>query len=452
MSEREKTPQKKFHKEVSQAFRLVYSLVMIPRLFLSLLFFPLVLSLLALYLQLLISAVAITALNRDSKDIEKTIKEAEDENFVREIIFGNSKRLAPATVCRWIFEESVGADGKIERFEYPPTPECEPNRLDVALRVKDPATYDVTRYKAMFDGNTERLHLCSTCKPDIIIDVTREEVHSHVHSVWGLAILSMAMFTPEVKDHYLDVIKENEGNKGLIGKRFLHSEGFRFPISITGFETCVMLVLNIAFLIIVALWLALKAHRKVLDYFVRNGALLPMVAACGKTCFYSAIWLLTLGRVCVFLLAAVPLSLLMFSEIVDDEIFKLFIGDDYVAFSIWIISLIASMSLATLVASIAELKQRHSMMSFFYKYIPISLCVIGMTVWSFTFLLEGPVPSGIRVALSSIPIVGIGPVLIAPIFRPPFEVLVVHTLLTTVFFLYTARYNTRWFAAHLEDL
>ena len=47
-----------------------------------------------------------------------------------------------------------------------------------------------------------------------------------------------------------------------------------------------------------------------------------------------------------------------------------FLGDDPFEFPLWMISLAASLTLAAVIASIADLKHRHNLLSFTYKYVP----------------------------------------------------------------------------------
>jgi hypothetical protein len=213
-----------------------------------------------------------------------------------------------------------------------------------------------------------------------------------------------------------------------------------------------MLVVNFALIVIITLWLAIKAHRKVLDYFVRNGALLPMVAACSKRSFYGALWILTVSRVLAFLAAAVPMTVVVFLDLLGKEDLKRFFQGDIWALMLWGVTLVLSMSLATVIASIAELRQRHEILSFLYKYLPIFVSLLGGVIWVATFIFEGNAPSIIRQFLTACPIIGMVPVLIAPLFSPYAWLLVVNMVLTAALLAVTLNFNARWFAAHLEEL
>jgi len=207
-----------------------------------------------------------------------------------------------------------------------------------------------------------------------------------------------------------------------------------------------------ASLVIISLWLALKAHRKVLDYFARNGALLPMVAATGKGVFYAAIWILTLTRVAAFVCAAVPITFFGLTGLLSDRQLDQMIKINSPEFVLWVLALLASLSLATLIASIADLKHRHQFFSIGYRYVPLFFCLAGGFVWTGSFLFDGPFFGYFRALLSALPIVGAASILVAPVMQPQLSVLVVHLLLTSVLLVVALKRNARWFAAHLEEL
>lgn len=402
----------------------------------------------AVYAQLVITGVALKVINRDAKVVEQQFNEMEDRNVVRKILYGESGKLKPIMVCQWRWDPLP--DGG--REEVPPTDECDPDRLDVALRSADISTLDIEGYKKLFDGNVARIHICETCRPDLVLRRDGDRMRSDIYSIWALGVMSLAMTPKQMHDHFVKAVKEGDNVRELIGKRYLHSEGFRRPISLSGFNTAMILVLNISFLVVITLWLALKAHRKVLDYFVRNGALLPMVAACGKRSFYSAIWVITLLRVGMFLLASIPLTFYSLHEFLSNELFNIFKEFDRIAFLLWLVTIMSSMGLATLIASIADLKHRHSFVSFIYRYIPISIAVIGSAIWVSSFIFEGQISGLLRSVITAIPILGMAPILVAPVFQPDFNILLIHASATIALIIFALGYNTRWFAAHLEDL
>lgn len=431
-----------------RAFRLAFSFVRIPRLFATLFLLPLLLSIVIVYAQLLLTGTIIAVSNQDSKKIEKRFKKRQQDNFVRKLLYGDGKPLPGPQVCRWVYTR--GANG--ESVEVPPSPECQPDLLDVAIVAQDPATYDATGYVDLFQSNTERLHICHTCRPDVVIDVRGAKPRADVFSIQGLLVLQMVYFNENIASEHLEAAASYEQVASLVGARFLHSYGFKGPIKVSEMGTSLAFICSIAFLVIITLWLAIKAHRKVLEYFVRNGALLPMVAATGKRDFYAAIWILTLLRVGAFLVASVPLTILAFIDFdKKGKLPSIFGLNDYY-FWVWILALIASMGLATMIASVGDLKQRHNFLSFVYKYIPLIICVLGALIWIFTFILDGSTAAVVRDITASIPIIGIAPILVSPVFKPSGTVLIMHTVMTVLLLFALLRHNTHWFAAHLEDL
>lgn len=431
-----------------RALRLVLSLVLIPRLFASLLLFPLILSILLVYCQVLVTGTFLRVFQQNSQSVQEGFKKKEEKNLIREVVFGDAHPRPPIRVCRW--EVVKTPLGVIK--EVPPIEECRPDRLDVALHVSDPASFNPDEYIALFNGNFERLHLCKTCSPDTIITIGDDGQRTDSFSIWSIALLSINRMSDDFQDSFVRSLREIERIKILLGSRYFHSEGLTKPVLLTDFQVSMAVVLNVASLVVISLWLALKAHRRVLDYFARNGALLPMVAAAGKGSFYSAIWILTLMRVGFFILASIPLGYELFRTYFKDTKWATLFGDSALTFTLWIPALVASLGLATIVASIADLKQRHNMLSFVYRYIPLILCIVGSVLWGVTFIFDGTIARIIRDIIASIPILGVTPVLLAPVFTPSGWVLVIHCVATSVVIAFALRRNARWFAAHLEDL
>jgi hypothetical protein len=432
------------------AFRLAFSFILIPRLFLTLFFFPLLLSLILVYIQLVITGVVIRTSDRSPVAIENQFNNFKENNLVRQILFGSGAPLKRFKTCRWI--EKPGPDKEL--FELPPDKSCAPDRLDVAVRASNPALFDATAYEEIFRGNTERLHICKSCRPDVVITPAgiNRGANTEIFSLQGFMLLSLLHLNDTVTESYIEAAKTYDATVRLIGERKFYAPGFREAISFKGISTQFALIGSIAVLVVITLWLAIKAHRKVLDYFARSGALLPMVAATGKRVFYSAIWLLTLFRVIAFLAASVPMTIFSFREIARAEHLDLFVGKDLSLFLLWILAIVASLGLAAIIASVGDLKQRHSWVSFTYHYLPLGISAIGIAVWAFTFLFDSNFAATFRDIVIATPVFGMAPVILAPVFKPTVPILIVHTSVSLLAALAILRHNAHWFAAHLEDL
>jgi len=289
--------------------------------------------------------------------------------------------------------------------------------------------------------------VCRSCRPDVVITPTDSGVSSEIYSLWGLIVVNLVRFN---RSSYLEGLKQIEQVAEIFGQRTLHLSGLAESINLNRAYTHLAIAINFAGLIIVALWLALKAHRKVLDYFARSGALLPLVAATGHRTFYGAIWLLTLCRVGAFLGAAVPMTYVGFVALLSErDRAEFFSGERTI---VWLAAVTASLGLATLIASIAELKHRHSLLSIIYKYVPVVVCFIGGTVWGLTFFFDSTLAHILRAITTAVPLVGMAPVLLGPVLKPATLTLVLHFALSLVVLIVALRHNSRWFAAHLEEI
>lgn len=431
-----------------KALRLAFCFVLVPKLFISLFLFPLLIGFVAVYGQLLATGLVLDSMSsrRDAESLQKSLKDSRDNNVARLILYGSGTPPSPVAVCRWTSRE---VDGKF--IELPPA-ECKRDRLDVAIHVDDPQTFDTSQYEEILNGNVERLHVCRSCRPDVVIDASGSQPHVDTFSIQGMLVLSLLRYSDDAHGKFVEAFQKFDHVNSLIGAVHFHSPDFREPLALSEIRTSAALTLNVAGLAVLALWLALKAHRKVLDYFARNGALLPMVAAVGKSDFYCAIWLLTAMRVGAFLSFAVPMVWFGLAAFIDKNEMLAFVGHDLLELSLWCLAIFSSLGLATLVASVADLKHRHHILSFIYRYVPLGICLIGGFVWAFSFFLDGSVVGIFRSIVASAPLAGMTPVLLAPIFKPNLITLTAHSLLTIMLVIALMRRNAKWFAAHLEEL
>lgn len=424
-------------------FRIAAALVRIPHLALSLFFFPLVMSLGLVFLQLIVTGIILKQVNTTSEGLAAVVERKGDRNAIRWVLYGSGDRRAEPMVCRWVSDRGR---------ESPPSADCNPDRLDLAVRVQDAATSDVSSYVDLFRGHVDRVHVCQSCQPDVVIEPRQGgKTISQARSIFGLMLLFLPYTNSEIEQSRVVVRRSIEEVKTRLGEVSLTIPEIDDTIGITALKGTLPIVFNVSFLVVIALWLALRAHRRVLDYFSRNDVLLPLAAACGRQQFYSAIWLLTALRVGCFLITSVPIVYLGLRDVIDEDALRA-VKVSPEAAVMWVVALIATMALATVIGSISELKHRHSFVSFLYKVVPFAAAVLGAALWGLSFVLPSEAMGMARLVVSALPIVGIAPVLVAPATSLPVASLAVHALLATVAFFFILRRNARWFAAHLEEV
>ena len=428
-----------------KSLHLALSLIRIPHLALSLFVFPLVLSLVLVAGQLVVTGIFIKAAGRDADEVVVTSKRREENNLLRRLLYSDGRRRDPIQVCRWTTDPTDGE-------EPPPGDACQPDRLDVALRASDPATFDARQYASMFDGHVDRLHVCRECAPDIVISFDEKgRAVSKSSSAFGMIVLMLPYESSVLTDKKISFRRDVEKIRWLLGSLYFTVPEIPGGIGVSDLKTSIPVTLNITFLVVIALWLALKAHRKVLDYFSHNNVLMPLVAACGKNRFYAAIWSLTALRVFCFLGASIPLVYFGLQDVSDAKAFSSLKVSTLQVF-VWLLTLVTSLGLATMMASLSELKHRQSVLSFTYRYVPILFALLGAVVWSGSFLFIGDSSSLLRTVITVLPIVGMTPIFVAPILNLPVYMMLAHALFSTILLVVALRHNARWFAAHLEEV
>jgi hypothetical protein len=396
----------------------------IPRLLATLLLGPVFTSILIVILQLLVSAIFIQTQSTSTAEklaqhLNPDNREANSPSGFRRILIGKDS-LSEVQVCSWQLDKTAG-------LVKPATPGCDLERYDVVVTPSVVEEFGAQYYQELFKGLFRAIHICEGCKTDIVIWRRYDGIRTEFGSVLAFFLFQAV----------------NQSNDFL--------EGFREPTPMTALQAKIIMVLNIGFLIVIALWLALKAHRRVLDYLSHSGVLLPMVAAVGTTNFYTSIWLMTLIRVFAFIAAAFPLGILVLIETLRDPFASPFYGRPWALLG-WSLSLSLSFGLAALIASVSELKHNHDIVNIHYKLAPLLASSMGGLVWLLTFFIEHPFSDSIRGFIGAIPVVGIAPILLAPVFEPYWHILAINSLGTVVILYFVARYNSRWFAAHIDSL
>jgi hypothetical protein len=427
-----------------QSLKVALAFIRVPRLFISLLLIPAFIGVILIAFQVLGTLVMIE-LAQKSKNApsEENVSEKNKDpaSLVRILLYGSADPLPQILVCRWIIE----SQGERKR-EIPPSPDCNPARLDVAMRSDSPDTFDASRFERILNGNVQRLHICRTCRPDVIIEDSLGSMKTHATSIWGLTLISLTQFNTSIEEHRVKMRESRIEADSLVGEIFFYAWGLNQPVALSESIPLLALIFNVASIVLLALWLALKAHRKVLLLFSRSGALLPLVAGLGQRTFYGSLWWITSFRVIFFLAGAIPLSVLGIMSLEQEASITLS------ALCLWIVSLILSFGLATLIASIADLKERQGVSHLAYLYVPLLVSALGGIMWCATFLLDSELMGYLRWLLTVLPLVGMVPLLLAPLLSVPLWCLALHGLLAVCTASFFNRKNSTWFASHLEEV
>ena len=419
------------------AILLAFSLIRVPRLFVSLLLWPLIVGLSIAILQAISSSAYFGVVNETSEQAaNRNDSDSPGDKWLRLQLFDSPNRLEKLSVCIW--------DGRHK---------CQIKAHDVAVRTEDPKNFGASDYVKFFQGSTRTLHICKDCSADVVITAKAGDTRSDIHNLAGLGILMLTDSSSSVEagKHFVEARRTWEHLRDISGTVYLHPSGLDQPINMTQATKIMLLIMNAALITVICLWLSLRGHRKVLDYFSSNGALLPLVAACGKSTFYNALWIITLLRVTLFLIASLPATILVYSQAVPEDTLKVFIRSTP-DFILWLAALISSLCCLALIASIAELKQRHSWVSLLYRYLPLACCILGSLVWFYSMFSSSPYSKDVQTLISCLPIIGISPVLTSPLFNLDSTIVAAHSLLATCLIIVLLRVNSKWFAAHLEEI
>lgn len=420
-----------------RALRLALSLILIPRLFGSLLLWPLCIGIFIALTQITFSAAYLDAKNTSVRKYQEKAENIQRGSYIRSFLYQSAETLPPIFLCR---------QDELQK-------NCIVDEKDIVVQTQDVATFNVEQYLDFFNGTARQLVVCRDCSSSLTIQANKESNTTFIRTLTGLLLLFHAENFAERKlnTFYAGAKQHIESVKDLQGIIFFTPSVGGTNINLSTVSSLILLIVNTSFLVVITLWLALRAHRKVLDYFAKNDCLLPMVAACGKNNFYIALWLLTILRVMFFLSATVPVGIFFFIQTVPEEIKREFIGN-YFIFCAWLLAISTSLGVTVVIASVAELKQRVVLLSILYRYTPLLLCVIGGALWAITLFDALPNHDLINNIVASLPILGLTAVILQPIVSLSLTTLFVHAILSTALMLFILRKNALWFAAHLEEI
>lgn len=431
------------------ALRVTFALIRIPKLFISLFLFPILVSLAIVFFQVLVVGLFLDRAVPSYQEKIDRLQQKSQSNPLRKLVFGSYEPLAPYKICRW--SETRSSQGEI--VEAPPAgTDCQPDRLDIAILTNSPQTLDVAPFALYLNGNTERLHICKNCHPDVVIDARNTIPELHAYSFTGALLVSLLHQSQTVEQNQYKIINAVHELRKTLGLAYLHFPGYQNVIGVSKIPEQFGFICNVVTILMISLWLAIKAHRNILDYFARNGALLPLVSAISSKVFYKSIWLLTLLRVLIFLAASIPMTVFILTDENTKIDFLQFFSFESLSVLNWILALCSGLTLAAIIASIAELQQRHYYFSFAYKYLPLLAALFGAVIWFATIPFAYDVMLLIRNFVICLPVIGLTPVLLSPLLKPPIITLAIHCILSCLLTVYILRYNQKWLALHVEQI
>lgn len=424
------------HRPISST-RLALSLLLIPRLAARLILLPILIALLALALQLWL-------VNLAPKNVVP-VQRIGEVNLARELVYQSSAPRAEIVICKWI--------SKDQGIEFPPGRACLVGPRDVSFIGIDIENGDNRKFAdpafiERLNGNFDKIHFCkSDCANGAGITVSGDfnNPEVRVEGFSNLLLLSDSISARTDTIHQAFT---------LAGRKLLNLPGLDSPIVLTGLERQIARLLSLVMLIICCVWLSLRAHRRVLEYFASGGSLLPLAASVGPKKLYSALWVISGIRLFAFFAVTAPMIVaLVVSGMMPIAGLNHTPGSPYANVglgAVWFGAVTASLVLTTLCASIADLKRRF-VTAVMWRILPLAAVGFGAMVWLLT--LAEATSSGVvlRNFIVATPLIGLAPLVASSIIQPPSYLIGIHAVLATLSALWVARRNARWFGSNLEE-
>jgi hypothetical protein len=420
-----------------KSLHLAISLLRVKRLFFSLFLGPVLLGLIIVLIQTAGTVALINLSQEDSEKFGTRMSSSTESDFLRGFVFGDGMIPAKPRICS-------------------PTdlsPDCFLESYDIVVRNEFNHPVDNEEFQEVFRGAAQRVHFCLDCQSDFVLSIGESKTETKIFSLTGMAVLLLAdnRRLLELRQHLADARTEKDRADQVQGRIVFHPPGLANPLAFSEAQTILVVILNVCLTIAIVLWLAIKAHRRVLDYFAKNDVLLPLVASCGKKVVYDALWMLSFARVLVFVLSAFLPFVIVLSKI-NNLAFSTSLGDTKYFLILWIVAVLFSLGCFGTIVSMSELKQRYPIASALYKIVPIAGCFAGLILWIVAILNGGSEWNIVSSVISVVPIVGLTPTLVAPLSVISPITLVLHILLCGILAVYSLKRSSNWFASHLEEI
>lgn len=420
-----------------QALHVALSLLRIRRLFFSLFLGPVLLGLGIVLLQSIATVVLIRLSNEDSEQYGARMSSSTESEILRGYVFGGEKIPSVPTIC----------------LEPNSTAACIVKPYDIVIHNQFDRAVVFDEFQEAFRGAAQRIHFCKDCSSDFILTIGQSDSETKIFSLSGLAVLFLSdnRRLIELRQHLADARTEKDKADKIQGNIVFHPPGLVSPLAFSKAQNILAIILNVCLAVAIVLWLGIRAHRRVLDYFAKNNVLLPLVAGCGKKVVYDALWMLSFARVLLFVISALLPLLFVF---ITAEGFSMVSaeGETKYLLVLWMIAVLFSLGCFGTLVSMAELRQRYPLASILYKVLPVSLALLGLVLWFAAILNGGTAWRVISSIISILPIIGLTTTLIAPLSSINPTILSIHIVLCILLARLSLKRNSTWFAAHLEEI
>lgn len=407
-------------------FFVALSFMRIPKLFIDIFLLPCLISFFIILIQLVITSLVIGSVSTKADTQIKNTQAV--TNPLRKFLLGCED--CKLEVCR--YEKSQIISGK----------NCEREFYDFTIYAPKPREFDLSPYLEQLNTHFKRVVICDDCEPSAIVLETSPVTEIHISSVWGLML-----YANSVQDSFKKLKAsrdKTEEIKGKFGSLYLHIRGMGM---IKGEKLVQRLgvIANICSILVISVWLLVRAHRLILSYFARSGSLLPLVSFLGPP-FYSSIWILTLMRVLIFLS---PSTLAAYVVLKAEYNIEFLPFADLIE---WLLALFSGFLLAGLTSSISDLKSRGNFRYIIFRYLPFLTTLIGGALWGLSLLFPLSFMVSLRSILTATPLLGLAPLILSPIF-PVSKLVIAAACASNALCVYLlARANRTWFNSHLEEI
>lgn len=413
---------------MGSSVRLALLLLSTRHTFLRLLVVPTLFALFVLAAELTVLISFQSVFSPRSTDIlSRNFEEHRADDIRWRLLYGEARTLGPLEVC----------------IETTPDSECAQSLPSIAVHSDNPESVDIQRWRSLFEGSLDRIAVCRACPADVTIKVDLVPPQVTTHSMRGALLLGVILMDRALYQDSLALLERYFLHGQQLGNRVIRLPESNQTKPYLNLLLPLGLGVHLAFCAICIAMVIVWAHRKVLDYFVSSGVLLPLVAHCSLPTFYRALWMISALRSIVFLSVLIPLNML----IIDISIDALTLDT-----LLWGCALLGSALCAVVFSSQADLRSKRDLEQLLLKYLPLLMAGVGAILWTGLLYSSEPFVVFLRQVLSALPVIGLLPACTAPFLALHSGPALPHLAMAVTTTIILVRKHRAWLAVHLEEL
>lgn len=221
------------------------------------------------------------------------------------------------------------------------------------------------------------------------------------------------------------------------GEVVIRAKGVIGGISTEAIQQKTVFFTVVTLLIVCSLWNLVKSYGALNNYLRKSGVLLPLTVALSVKRLKRVLWLTSWISTLILISSTVLTVYLLNSTILENiQVYDFLLRMGEVKCILWLIALTSGSLAVILLSSLGHSIYANKWYGEIFTHVMPVLTAISALVWILSYAIDIPYIVNLRTLISLVPIGGFVPIILAPAFNVEITVLVLHTLLSSLFIHY----------------